>query len=143
MITVEGSKIIESPVENVFGYMNQPEHQVEITPSLSEVKNIDRIENGGIRADYTYNMAGMNFRGKVEAREFKPEEKINFRMSGDIDGNIIWLFKPQNGHTEFTYRAEYEIPNKLLEKLARKFVEYYNEREIEHLLNNLKARLES
>jgi carbon monoxide dehydrogenase subunit G len=126
MITVEGSTTIQQPIARVFDYMNQPKNQVEITPSLSEVKNTERIENGGIRAGYTYKMAGMNFRGKVEAQEFYPKEKINFRMSGDIDGNIIWLFQDENGHTRFTYRAEYEIPNPLLEKLARRFVEYYN-----------------
>lgn len=143
MITVEGTKHIQSPVSGVFDYMNEPKNQVEVTPSLSEVKNIERLDNGGIRADYTYKMAGVNFKGQVEAKEFQPNKKINFRMSGAITGNIIWIFNDNDGSTEFTYRAEYEIPNQLLEKLARPFIEQYNEREIEHLLNNLKARLES
>ena len=43
MVHVEKSVMVEAPPEQVFAYMDEPQHQVEITPSMSEVRNVERL----------------------------------------------------------------------------------------------------
>lgn len=142
MATVERSITIEAPLEEVFDYMDHPPHQVEITPGIIEVENVERLPNGGSRSDWVYKMAGVKFSGSVEAVEYEPNEKLAFDMTGGIEGRIVWTFKERNNGTEVTYHADYTVPvPRLGESLAR-LAAGYNEREVEATLANLKARLE-
>jgi carbon monoxide dehydrogenase subunit G len=142
MIHLRKQNLVKAPRETVFDYMDDPEHQVEITPSMSEVRRIERIANGGIRAEYIYKMGGIPLKGSVEATEYQPKDRIAFKLTGAIRGEIFWLFEDENGETRFTYETKYEIPGKVVERLARPFVEAYNDREMDSVMANLKARLE-
>jgi uncharacterized protein YndB with AHSA1/START domain len=141
--TVERSIEIDAPVEEVFRYMDHPPHQAEITPSMTEVKNVERLPNGGSRADWTYQIAGVPFRGTVEATEYVPNEKLAFSMTGSLEGTITWTFEPRNGGTRFTYSADYKIPVPALGESLAKLAAGYNEREVESILQNLKELMES
>jgi hypothetical protein len=79
---------IDAPVEEVFAYMDLPENQTEITPSLSTVETVGRLPNGGTRASYTYRMVGIPFDGEVVATEYEPDERVVFEMTGNLEGTI-------------------------------------------------------
>lgn len=143
MVRIEKSTHIDVPVEDVFWYMDEPPHQAEITPSLVESELIERLSNGGSRASWTYKMAGVQLNGEVRATTYVPQERVEFAMTGDLEGRIWWAFEAEDGGTRFTYGTEYDVPVPVLKRVAEAFARRYNEREVETLLRNLKDRLES
>jgi uncharacterized membrane protein len=144
MLTAEDSIVVDAPVDAVFAFMDDPHNQPTITPSITDVRNVEPLANGGKRLDYTYQMAGVDLHGTMETPTYEPDERIVFEMvDGDIDGAITWTFEPAEGGTRVTYRAEYELPSSVLETILRPFARRYNEREIRTTLANLKTRLES
>ncbi|MFB6098660.1 MAG: SRPBCC family protein, partial [Salinibacter sp.] len=144
MVTVRNHIDIAAPVDRVFAFMDTPALQAEITPSLSECPLIERLPNGGSRVRYAYHILGFSFSGEVCATDYVPDERIVWSMEGDLQGTIRWYFEPTDSGCRFTYAATYRIPGpSVLRPLARPFVRRYNEREVEGLLQNLQARLES
>lgn len=67
MIEIEEEIQIDAPVDDVFDYMDRPENQPEITPSLARSEPIEELPNGGKRVAYTYTMAGVDLDGRIEA----------------------------------------------------------------------------
>lgn len=144
MLTVEDDIVVERPVDAVFDYMDDPHNQTEITPSITDVRNVEPLDDGGKRLDYTYQMAGVSLDGTLETPVYEPDERIVFEMvDGDLSGTITWEFEPVDAGTRVTYSAEYELPSTVLETVVRPFADRYNERELRTTLQNLKTRLES
>lgn len=143
MTEVRTTVSIDAQPEDVFAYMDDPHNQVEITPSLTEVRDIEELPNGGKRLGYTYQMAGVGLDGTMETTEYEPAERVVFEMTGAIDGTIEWTFETENGTTRVTYTAEYDLPVPVLDRVVEPFAVRYNERELETTLANLKTRLEA
>jgi len=143
MVQIEKSTHIDVPVADAFRYMDVPENQAEITPSLVESELIERLPNGGSRATWAYKMTGVRLEGEVRATIYEPRQRIEFAMEGDLEGRIWWTFEAENDGTRFAYGTEYEIPVPVIQRVAEAFARRYNEREVETLLRNLKDRLES
>ncbi len=143
MARVSHSVHVDAPVERVFEYMDHPENQVEITPSLIRSETVERLENGGARAAYTYGMAGVSLDGHVTAIRYEPNERIVFEMTGDLEGEIEWRFEEEDGGTRVTYNADYDIPVPVLDAVVEPFVKRYNSRVLRSTLENLRERLEN
>lgn len=145
MLTVRDHIDIAAPVEDVFGYMDTPAHQADITPSLTRSVLIERLPNGGSRAEYTYRLLGLSFSGEVHATDYVPNERIIWTMSGALQGTIRWYFEPRadGSQTRFTYAATYALPGpSVLHPVLTPLVRRYNEREVGALLRNLRAQVE-
>jgi len=143
MVTVSDSIWVDAPVERVFEYLDDPHNHVEVTPSLAEVRNVERLDNGGKRVDHTYKMGGVSVEGELVEREREVGELLHFELSGGLTGEITIETELANGGTKLTYSAEYELPGRVLSRAAEPFVRRYNERELRSTLENTKARLES
>lgn len=128
--------------QTAFEYMNVPEHQAEISPSLTSVETIEELPNGGKRAAYTYRMAGIALDGEVEAATYDPPERIVFEMTGGLRGTIEWTFEPEGDGVRIGYAADYDLPIPILASLVKPLVRRYNERELDTTLRNLRTRLE-
>jgi carbon monoxide dehydrogenase subunit G len=142
MIRVEDDIYVAVDPETAFDYMDVPEHQAEISPSLSAVETVEELPTGGKRATYTYRMAGVALDGEVKATAYDPPRRIVFEMTGGIEGTIEWTFSPEDGGVRVGYAAEYDLPVPVLSRLAAPFIRMYNERELTTTLRNLKTRLE-
>jgi len=134
--------VIKAPVSEVFAYLEDPLHLPEIWPSMVEVKDVKPLPGGGYRYGWLYKMAGMRFEGETETVEFVPEKHFVAKSTGQIPATFDYTFKVENGATRIETKTEYEIPQKLLGKLAEPFVLKLNEREADVFLANLKDRLE-
>jgi carbon monoxide dehydrogenase subunit G len=64
-------------------------------------------------------------------------------MSGQLNGSIDIEIAPAESGARVTYTGDYELPGKVLAKVAEPFVQRYNEREVSTLLANLKTRLKT
>jgi len=142
MPRIEDDIYVDVDPETAFDYMDVPEHQAEISPSLSAVETVEELPTGGKRATYTYRMAGIPLDGEVRAVTYEPPERIVFGMTGGIEGSIEWTFAPEGDGVRIGYAADYDLPIPVLDRLAAPFVRTYNERELTTTLRNLKTRLE-
>ena len=133
---------VKAPVEDVYNFLYEPENQVEIWPSLIEIKNVQKLPNGGNKYTWVYKMAGMRFEGKGEDIEVIPYKRLTSKNEGGIDSTVSWLFEAQNDGTLVTAETEYKVPIPLLGKLAENIIVKQNEREAEVILANLKAHME-
>ena len=134
---------IDAPVGRVFAFMDDPENHVTVTPSLAEVRNVERLDEGGKRLDHTFRMAGVSLDGELVEVGREPNERMLFEMRGSLSGEIELAFAPADAGTELTYTGRYEVPGGVLAAVARPFVRRYNERELTMTLANVKARLET
>ena len=142
---VKGETIItiNAPVEEVFSYFNEPTHLPEIWPSMVEVKDVQRLPNGGTSFRWVYKMAGMRFEGTTEDTEYVPNQRVVSKSTGGIESLFTWTFQPQDGGTKVTVEVEYTVPIPLLGKVAEALIVKQNERELELVLANLKAKMEA
>lgn len=140
---VSHSITIDRPVTDVFAYLDEPENHVEITPSLTVVKNVQPLDNGGKRVEHTYRMASISLDGELEERVHVPDERMVFEMRGDLSGEIEITFAERTDGTDVTYSARYDLPGRVLSTVAKPFVKRYNERELRLTLENLKTHLET
>ncbi|AUX08817.1 polyketide cyclase [Halalkaliarchaeum desulfuricum] len=143
MVTVSESIEIEVSIETVFEYLDDPHNHVEVTPSLSSVWNVEPLENGGKRLEFTYKMAGVGIDGELRETVHDPPHRLTFDMRGRLDGEIDLELTEVGEHTRVTYTGTYEVPGKVLSSVTEPFVRRYNERELQTTLQNLKSRLES
>ena len=143
MAKVEKAIIISAPVEKVFGYIDDPTNQPEIWPSLVEMKDVQRLPNGGTSARWVYKMAGMRFQGTSEDTERVANQRIVTKTKGGVESTQTWIFQPEAGGTRVSFKVEYTVPIPLLGKLAEAVIVKMNEREVELLLANLKVRMEA
>lgn len=143
MIEVSESTVIDAPVEVVFAFMDDPRNHVTVTPSLAEARNVEPLDNGGKRLDYTFRMAGVALDGELVETTHEPDERIVFEMRGQLTGEIDLAFEAVDGGTRLTYTGRYEIPGRVLSAVAGPFVRRYNERELRTTLANVETHVET
>lgn len=142
MVTVSDSVHVDATPRVTYEYLDDPANHVEVTPSLVSVTHSEPLENGGKRAEFIYSIGGVKLEGTLVETTHQPDERMVFELRGQLTGEIDLTFEPENGGTRATYSATYDIPGRVIERLAEPFVRRYNEREVRTLLANLKTRLE-
>jgi len=143
MIHVEDAIEVDAPRERVYDYLDDPHNHVEITPSLEDARDVERLDSGGKRLSFTYRMAGVGLDGTLVETEHVPHETLAFDMRGSLEGAIRFALADANGGTRVTYAADYDLPGRVIERLAEPFVRRYNERELRTTLENLRTRMET
>ena len=145
MSRIEKGIIVNSTIERVFNYIKDPSNWPEFWPSLIEISDIQPLPNGGYKARYEYNMAGMRFKGEGKYTEYIPNKCIVVSTNGGIISKLTFTFLTVNESsqikkTRVTLTVEYNIPIPLLGKLAEVVISKMNEQDIGLCLSNLQAR---
>jgi uncharacterized protein YndB with AHSA1/START domain len=143
MVKVQKTITINAPIEQVFNYVENPANMPEVWPSLIEIKDVVPLPEGGHQYRWVYKMAGMRFEGSGQDIEFDPPRRTVVSNKGGIESTLTWAFEAAEGGTTVNLDAEYTVPLPLLGRLAEAIIVRQNEREMELLLANLKARLEA
>jgi uncharacterized membrane protein len=143
MPKIEKSIRIDAPVEKIFDYWTEPANLPEFWPSVVEVKDRQRLPNGGNFFRWVYKMAGMRFEGSSEDVEYVANQRTVTECKGGIDSTITVTLQPEGDGTQVAFEVEYTVPVPLLGKLAEAAIVRLNQNEIELLLANLKARMEA
>lgn len=143
MIEVSDTVHVDADPRRVFEYLDDPHNHVEITPSLVAVSDVESLDNGGKRASFTYGIAGVKTEGELVETTHDPDERMAFELRGTLSGTIEIEIEPESEGARVTYAAEYDVPGRVLERVAEPFVRRYNEQEVNTLLGNLQTRLES
>lgn len=143
MITARNSGHITADVETVFEFMDDPRNHAAVTPRLTAVRDIERLENGGKRLSYTYRMAGVGVDGELVQTVHTPPEHMRFELRGRLEGTIDLAFEPVAGGTELTYAAEYALPDTVLTRLGAPVIRRFNDRQLRATLRNVAERFET
>jgi len=141
MVSVSDSTVVAATPRETFEFLDDPGHHVEVTPSLVGVDGVQPLDNGGKRADFVYSIGGVKLTGELVETTHEPDERMRFELRGQLDGEIELAFEPVDSGTQVTYSAEYEIPGRVLNRVAAPFVRRYNQREVRTVLANLVTRL--
>ncbi|MDH5019755.1 SRPBCC family protein [Halobacterium rubrum] len=147
MFTVEQQVRIDSPPGEVFSFLDDPRNHVKVTPGLVDVADVEALASGGKRAEYRYKLAGVELVGVVEDVERVPGSRLVQRLTGAIDGTITYELagddNDDDGATDLTYEAEYDLPDTVIESVLAPIAEAYNRREARATVENLKTFLEN
>jgi carbon monoxide dehydrogenase subunit G len=147
MFTVEQQVRIDSPPGEVFSFLDDPRNHVKVTPGLVDVADVEALASGGKRAEYRYKLAGVELVGVVEDVERVPGSRLVQRLTGAIDGTITYELAgdddDDDGATDLTYEAEYDLPDTVIESVLAPIAEAYNRREARATVENLKTFLEN
>lgn len=143
MANVRKSILLNSPVEEVFAFVENPSNMPDVWPSLERVTDVERQPNGGYSCNYIYRIAGMRFEGHTDLVEHVPNQRIVTRSKIGMEGIVRWTFQPEGNGTRLTIEAEYIVPMPLVGKIAAALLVHPNEREAETLLTNIKAKQEA
>jgi uncharacterized membrane protein len=143
-IALERTTLINAPVAKVFAYYSDPSNLPEIWPSMLEVKDVERDEQGHAkRFSFVYKMAGMRFSGSSDILHFTPNERFVTETKGSVESTFDTRFKDLGDQTEVHETAHYRIPIPLIGKVAEPFLRRLNENELAVMHNNLKAKMET
>ena len=137
--------IVNTSLEKVFKYVENPGNWPEFWPSLIEVTDLQPLSDGGYRAKFEYKMAGRRFKGEGEFTDYAPNNWFVVTTKGGISSKLTFTFrtfneKLQSSQTRVTLTIEYTIPIPLLGKIAEIVIRQMNDREIELVMANLQAR---
>ena len=102
--------IVAADPETVFAFLDDPENHAAITPGITDVRDVERLERGGKRLSYTYRMAGVDIDGEIVQTVHDLPERHTFELRGRLTGTIDLRLAPVDGGTELTYAATYDLP---------------------------------
>lgn len=133
---------IKAPVSKVYSFIEDPNNGPEVMTNLIEVKD---VKGSGVGSHYkwTWNMAGLKFKGENTYIEDVPNKRIVINSKGGIESTWTYNFESRGDVTILDLDIDYKIPVPVLGKLAEKFLLKRNEREGDTNLMNLKDKLES
>jgi uncharacterized membrane protein len=141
--TVQKSILINSRVEEVFAFVENPSNMPEVWPSLERVTAIERQPNGGYSCTYVYRIVGMRFEGRMDLVEHVLNQRIVTRSKIGMEGTVCWIFQPEGNSTRLSIEAVYSVPVPVVGKIAAALLVRQNEQEAETLLANIKAKQEA
>ncbi len=133
---------IQAPVENTFAYVSETTNLPSVWPSMVEVKDFERLPNGGARFRWVYKMLGMRLEGMSEDLEYVKNQRIVSKSSGGIDSTITWIFAPDGEKTKLALEAEYNVSIPLVGRVAEFLIILINERELREMLYAIKINVE-
>jgi len=142
MFAARDSVEVDADVDAVFAFLDDPHNHAAVTPRLEDVRDVERLPNGGKRLAYTYRMAGLGIDGDIVQTVHEPNERMTFELRGRLTGSIDLTFEPADGGTRLTYAAEYDLPENALTALGKPVVRRFNERQVRATLDAVAARFE-
>ncbi len=143
MVRVADSISIDASAQRVFQYLDEPENHATITPALSDVRNVEPLDNGGKQLEYTYRMAGVPIQGQLTQTVHEPPSRHTFVLESGITGELSFEIEPDGEGSMVTYSAEYSIPGRIISQVIEPVARRYNERELQATLENLKREVEA
>lgn len=143
MIRVVKEVVIDVAPRIVFDYLANPANNAYWIVSVTEIFDVSPREPGvGQSYSWSYNLAGIPFKGNSVVTEFMPGKRLVYETMGGINSTWSYHLTPRDGKTLFRLEVEYIMPLPALSKLAEPFLRHMNEREAELSLQNVKEIVE-
>lgn len=140
MATISERIVINAPVEKVFGFVTNPANWTEYVTSLTDVSNVSSPGlEPGTSFDWEYRMLGIRLHGNGKVSANVNGREFGLAMNGTIPITEHYTFTTNSVGTELAIRIDYDLPAKVLEKIANSsLVEKLNRREAVSVLEKVK-----
>ncbi|OTE98708.1 polyketide cyclase [Halorubrum sp. SD612] len=126
----------------MFAFLDDPANHAAITPGLTDVRDVEPLDNGGKRLSYTYRMAGIGIDGEIVQTVHDPPNRHAFELRGRLAGTIDLRLEPVAGGTELTYAATYGLPENALTRVGAPVIRRFNERQLRAALESVAAEFD-
>ncbi len=146
MIKIEKSIVVDAPVEKVFAYISNPEHETEYMPGTDEVKDIQRLPDGRYTYTEVSKFLGLHLEFKEEQVEVIPNERIVEKMhGGGMEGTMTEsLERLEDGKTRVNLIGETTLQvGGPLAKFGEAFFTKYFGHGVEMGMEAAKAQIEA
>jgi carbon monoxide dehydrogenase subunit G len=140
-ITAADTRQIAADVETVFAFLDDPHNHAAVTPGLTDVRDVERLDNGGKRLTYTYRMAGIGVDGEIVQTVHEPDARMYFELRGRLTGTIDLTFEAVDDQTALGYEAVYQLPESLLTTAGAPVLRRFNARQLRTTLDNVAAHV--
>ncbi len=127
----------------VYAFITEPANLPQVWPSLVSVSNVKRSPDGSHSFEWVYKLGGMRLRGHAETVRAQPNEYLEVDNERGVPSHFRWRCEPRGSSTRVVLEVDYEIPALVIGRLAEPIVAKMNEREMDELLSNVKAAVES
>ena len=143
MIKFSNSVVIDRPVDQVFAYLVNSEHDAEWEQGVIEVRKTSEGPWGlGTTYVYVSQFMGRRIEEPGKITECQPNQRFSFTSgSGAVKVDGTFTFEPSNGGTKVTYAGEAELGG--LFKIAQPILAAQVKRQSETNLAALKTVLEA
>jgi carbon monoxide dehydrogenase subunit G len=149
MATLEKTITINAPTAKVFTFLSKPENWKEVYPKITEIRDINRLPDGGYRYSWRFKMvAGISCEVRSENTELVANRSIGLKNTCGI-GKVRYVeldetlyLHSEDGKTNLTYRAKNRVPVPLIHALFESLFMKMNGRRADSFLSNLKAKME-
>ena len=141
MIAYNDSIVIETPLSEVFAYVNELTTMPDWLAGLVEVRNV--IGTGlGQQCDFRFKMIGVQLRGSAVVVDCVPDERCTHQSIGMLSADWTNIVEPHENGTKLTVEVEYTLPGAVLGKLAEHLTIRRMKRDLQSSLLNVKEMLE-
>lgn len=144
MPVIKEKIIINAPIEKVFCYMTSPENWTKYVTSLTSVTDFSSAGlESGTTFSWEYRMLGVKLSGSGTVTDNQKNAVFGMKMSGAVPMSEYYTFTPSENDTVLSIEITYELPGKVLEKIANsRIVEKLNQREAINVLEKIKLLCE-
>ena len=123
MSKIEGSVIVDTPIEKVFELASDWRRWPEWFEGVSDVIAIGDVDRGnGARYAYRVRVMGIPAKVETEIHNFVENEGWTGIGTKGLPHKTRWIFEAQGQTTKFTYILEYTVPLPLLGALLDRFL---------------------
>ena len=134
---------INASPEKVMEYISNVSNHPAFIPPLKSIENIGGdVTKPGTVWDWTFVMAGLEFKGKSETVEYQPGKVFKYKTMGGIVSTFTYSVEAEGSASRLTMDVEYEVPSSLLGKANLAAVEKVNADSAEAAEENIKTILE-
>ncbi|MDH4100096.1 MAG: SRPBCC family protein [Nitrospirota bacterium] len=144
MPSISDKIVINAPPEKVFRFITNTDNWTEYVTSLTDITDLSSPGmEPGTTFRWEYRMLGVKLSGAGRVTENVPQKTFGMKMEGSFPLSEHYSMTPVDGGTEMSITLDYEIPNRVLERIANtKLVEKLNKREAENVLAKVKLLCE-
>jgi len=141
-VLTSGSVVINRPLEEVFGFISNPENWPHFVTNLVEIKLSSPVLRKGDIFEWRFRIKGINLSGKGRVIEFVNNKRIVLQMHELLPIRENITFKSFEDKTVLSMEAGYIRPGKVLSFLFKITIDLINFRQLQEILNNIKESLE-
>jgi carbon monoxide dehydrogenase subunit G len=144
MEKINRTAFVVAPAAKIFGYLMNARNLPEILPNMLDVSNIQTKTDGMTESnDFTYKMGGVKVHGHIKFTDVERDRRIVWNFKGGIESTTRWTLAPHGNGTDILDEVDYELPKRLLTRLAAPLLRRFSEHEADTCLRNLKACMET
>jgi len=142
-VWLEHHVVIGRDPADVFSFMDDAETQARITPGVSELRNVQRLDNGGLACDLVYRVLGFELTESVRATAYDYPRYVEYDVQGPIRARLFGHYEPHEQGTSLRLSAYYELPSMFDNALMAPLVNRFNTWALEAMTRSMAKALES